>query len=140
MAKIKKILINGMMLMVKKISLLGLSVLVLVSQSAFAADSQQWFPMATGQNVRMSAKGDSFRNINGSSSLLVQYEDTEHKTVEYYKVSVKNSDCDNGYGKLNYFDLDGKFITKVDYVSSGRSVGAEVGDFICGVRKGLSQK
>lgn len=97
MAKIKKILISGMMLMVKKISLLGLSVLLLVSQSAFAADSQQWFPMATGQDVRMSAKGGSFRNIDGSSSLLVQYEDTEHKTVEYYKVSVKNSDCDNGW-------------------------------------------
>ena len=49
-------------------------------------------------------------------------------------MSIKNKDCDNGYGKLSYFDLDGRLAFKADYVSQGSSVAATIGDVLCAVK------
>lgn len=139
MDRIKKTLINGMMSMVKKISLLGLSVLLL-SHTAVADDSNPWVGVASGKGVNSYVKKGTFHNSNGSSSILLQLEDTNDKSITYYQVSIKNKDCDNGYGKLSYFDLDGRLAFKADYVSQGSSVAATIGDVLCSVKNAIANE
>ncbi|MEF3484561.1 hypothetical protein V4S92_20765, partial [Citrobacter freundii] len=50
------------------------------------------------------------------------------------------ADCDSGYGEIKFFYMDGKLAFKGDYVADGNSVGAGIGDFMCGVRIGLSSQ
>lgn len=54
--------------------------------------------------------------------------------IQYYKVGIKNVDCDNGYGKLSFYHMDGRLDFQSDYIADGNSVGAGMGDFICAVR------
>ncbi|MEJ0764415.1 hypothetical protein WDU34_26540, partial [Klebsiella pneumoniae] len=133
MAKIKKILISGMGLMVKKITLLGLSALF-VSHVAFAGNSSNWISVASNDTTEYSAKKGTFRNINGESSILMMFNNKSDNRIQYYKVGIKNVDCDNGYGKLSFYHMDGRLDFQSDYIADGNSVGAGMGDFICAVR------
>ena len=133
MAKIKKILISGMGLMVKKITLLGLSALF-VSLFAFSDNSSNCISVASNDTTEYSAKKGTFKNIKGESSILMMFDNKSDKTIKYYKVSIKNADCDNGFGKLSFFGMDGRLDFQGDYVADGNSVGAGMGDFICAVR------
>ena len=118
--------------MVKKITLLGLSVLF-ATQVAFAETSSNWIEVTTNKDGAFLVKKGTFRNVKGDSSALFMYEKTDKK-VEYYKISMKNTDCDNGYGEIKFFYMDGSLAFKGDYVADGTSVGAGLGDFLCGVR------
>ncbi len=121
------------MLMFNKISLVGLSILF-VAHAAFADNSNPWVGVASGKGVNFYFKKGTFHNSNSSSSILLQQEDTNNESITYYRVLIKNSDCDNGYGKLSYFDLDGRLEFKADYVSRGSSVAAAIGDVLCAVK------
>ena len=107
--------------MAKKIALLGFSALF-VASVAFAETTSNWVEVTTADDGIFSAKKGTFRN----------------KKVEYYKVSIKDADCDSGYGEIRFFYMDGKLAFKGDYVADGNSVGAGIGDFMCGVRIGLN--
>ena len=120
-------------LMVKKITLLGLSALF-VSHVAFADNSSNWISVASNDTTEYSAKKGTFKNIKGESSILMMFDNKSDKTIKYYKVSIKNADCDNGFGKLSFFVMDGRLDFQGDYVADGNSVGAGMGDFICAVR------
>ena len=65
---------------------------------------------------------------------------SKDKKVEYYKASIKDSDCDNGYGEVKFFNMDGRFAFNGDYVAEGNSVGAGIGDFMCAVRAASNSK
>ncbi|WLP20211.1 hypothetical protein Q8726_17535, partial [Raoultella ornithinolytica] len=93
--------------MVKKISWLGLSVLLL-SQVAIAENSSNWISVASNDTTEYSAKKGTFKNIKGESSILMMFDNKSDKTIKYYKVSIKNADCDNGFGKLSFFGMDGR--------------------------------
>ncbi|EPQ5212928.1 hypothetical protein [Klebsiella aerogenes] len=118
--------------MFKKITLLGFSAL-LVANIAFAESTGSWIQVTNAEDGTFSIKKGSFRNAKGESSALFMYQ-SKDKKVEYYKVSIKDADCDNGYGEMKFFNMDGRFAFKGDYVADGNSVGAGLGDFICGVR------
>ena len=122
-----------MAFMVKKISWLGLSVLLL-SQVAIAENSSNWISVASNDTTEYSAKKGTFKNIKGESSILMMFDNKSDKTIKYSKVSIINADCDNGFGKLSFFGMDGRLDFQGDYVADGNSVGAGMGDFICGVR------
>ncbi|WP_270455380.1 hypothetical protein [Klebsiella quasipneumoniae] len=119
--------------MVKKISLLGVCVL-LVSRVVLAENTSNWIPVASDDTTNYSAKKGTYRNVKGESSLLMMFESRTEKKVTYYKVSIKNADCDNGYGNMFFYTMDGKLAFQGDYVADGNSVGAGMGDFICAVR------
>lgn len=119
--------------MVKKISLLAVSIL-LVSHVAFAENTSNWVSVASDGTTNYSAKKGTYKNNKGESSLLMMFESRTDKKVTYYKVSIKNSDCDNGYGNLHFFNMSGGLAFQGDYVADGNSVGAGIGDFICAVR------
>lgn len=118
--------------MVKKITLLGLSALF-ATQAALAENSGNWIEVTTNNDGVFLVKKGTFRDVKGDSSALFMYEKT-NKKVEYYKISMKNADCDNGYGEVKFFYMDGSLAFKGDYVADGTSIGAGLGDFICGVR------
>lgn len=122
-----------MISMVNKITLLGLSSLF-ATHIAFADNSSHWVSVASTDTTEYSAKKGTFKNIKGESSLLMMFDDKSDKTIKYYKVSIRNADCDNGFGKLSFFGMDGRLDFQGDYVADGNSVGAGMGDFICGVR------
>ncbi|MFU0866438.1 hypothetical protein [Kluyvera ascorbata] len=118
--------------MAKKIALLGLSAL-LVASVAFAETSNSWVEVTNTDAGIFSIKKGSFRNAKGESTALFMFQ-TKDKKVEYYRGSIKDADCDNGYGEMKFFNMDGRFAFKGDYVADGNSVGAGIGDFMCGVR------
>ncbi|HBZ8819662.1 TPA: hypothetical protein MNF94_004368 [Citrobacter freundii] len=122
--------------MAKKTALLGLFALF-VSSVAFAETTSNWVEVTTADDGIFSAKKGTFRSVKGDSSALFMYQ-TKNKKVEYYKVSIKDADCDSGYGEVRFFYMDGKLAFKGDYVADGNSVGAGIGDFMCGVRIGLN--
>lgn len=122
--------------MAKKIALLGFSALF-VASAAFAETTSNWVEVTTADDGIFSAKKGTFRSVKGDSSALFMYQ-TKNKKVEYYKVSIKDADCDSGYGEIRFFYMDGKLAFKGDYVADGNSVGAGIGDFMCGVRIGLN--
>ncbi|MCS6057028.1 hypothetical protein LNO36_17705 [Klebsiella variicola subsp. variicola] len=117
--------------MVKKITLLGLSALF-VSHVSFADNSSNWISVASNDTTEYSAKKGTFKNIKGESSILMMFDNKSDKKIQYYKVGIKNADCDNGYGKLSFYRMDGRLDFQSDYVADGNSVGAGMGDFICG--------
>lgn len=118
--------------MAKKTASLGFSALFFVSV-AFADTSSNWIDVATTDEGVFSAKKGTFRNVKGDSSALFMLQ-TKNKKVQYYKISIKDADCDSGYGELKFFSMDGRLAFKGDYVAEGNSVGAGIGDFLCGVR------
>ncbi|WNN72860.1 hypothetical protein RIN60_05785 [Kluyvera cryocrescens] len=124
--------------MAKKIALLGLSA-CFVASVAFAETSSSWIEVTNTDAGSFSVKKGSFRNAKGESSALFMFL-TKDKKVEYYKGSIKDADCDNGYGEVKFFNMDGRFAFKGDYVADGNSVGAGIGDFMCGVRIAANAK
>lgn len=124
--------------MAKRIALLGISALF-VASVAFAETASNWIEVTTADDGIFSAKRGTFRNVKGESSALFMYQ-TKNKKVEYYKVSIKDADCDSGYGELKFFYMDGRLAFKGDYVAEGNSVGAGVGDFMCGVRNAVNSQ
>lgn len=116
----------------KKTALMGFSALF-VASVAFADNTSSWIDVATTDDGVFSAKRGTFRSVKGESSALFMLQTKDNK-VEYYKVSIKDADCDSGYGELKFFSMDGTFVFKGDYVAEGNSVGAGIGDFMCGVR------
>ncbi|MGU9866987.1 hypothetical protein [Kluyvera ascorbata] len=118
--------------MAKKIALLGLTALF-VTTVAFAETTSSWIEVTNTDAGSFSIKKGTFRNSKGESSALFMYQ-SKDKKVEYYKASINDADCDNGYGEVKFFNMDGKFAFKGDYVADGNSVGAGIGDFMCGVR------
>lgn len=133
MAKVGKILISGMGLVVKRITLLGLSVLF-ASYAAFADNSNNWISIAPSDTTEYSAKKGTFKDAKGESSTLMMFDNRGGKAVKYYKVSIKNTDCDNGFGKLSFSGMNGKLDFQGDYVADGDSVDVGTGDFTCAVR------
>lgn len=117
--------------MAKKIALLGFSAL-LVANVAFAESTGSWVEVTNTDNGSFSIKKGTFRNAKGESSALFMYQ-SKDKKVEYYKASIKDADCDNGYGEVKFFNMDGRFAFNGDYVAEGNSVGAGIGDFMCAV-------
>ena len=124
--------------MAKKIALLGFSAL-LVANVAFAESTGSWVEVTNTDNGSFSIKKGTFRNAKGESSALFMYE-SKDKKVEYYKASIKDADCDNGYGEVKFFNMDGRFAFNGDYVAEGNSVGAGIGDFMCAVRAASNSK
>ncbi|HBL6925853.1 TPA: hypothetical protein LSH87_003763 [Citrobacter koseri] len=124
--------------MAKKTALLGLSALF-VASAAFAETTSNWVEVTTADDGIFSAKKGTFRSVNGDSSALFMYQ-TKNKKVEYYKVSIKDTDCDSGYGEVKFFRMDGKLSFKGDYVAEGSSVGAGIGDFMCAVRSAANSQ
>ncbi|WP_410743377.1 hypothetical protein [Citrobacter portucalensis] len=122
--------------MAKKTALLGIFALF-VASVAFAETTSNWIEVTTTDDGIFSAKKGTFRSVKGDSTALFMYQ-TKNKKVEYYKVSIKDADCDSGYGEVRFFYMDGKLAFKGDYVADGNSVGAGIGDFMCGVRIGLN--
>lgn len=118
--------------MAKKIALLGFFTLI-VANAALAETTSSWIEITSTDDGRFSIKKGTFINANGESSALFMYQ-TKDKKVEYYKASIKDVDCDSGYGEMRFFNMDGRFAFKGDYVADGTSVGAGLGDFMCGVR------
>lgn len=118
--------------MAKKIALLGFSAF-LFANVAFAESTGSWIEVTNTDDGSFSIKKGTFRNAKGESSALFMYQ-SKDKKVEYYKASIKDADCDNGYGEMKFFYMDGRFAFKGDYVADGNSVGAGIGDFMCGVR------
>ena len=124
--------------MAKKIALLGFSAL-LVANVAFAESTGSWVEVTNTDNGSFSIKKGTFRNAKGESSALFMYQ-SKDKKVEYYKASIKDADCDNGYGEVKFFNMDGRFAFNGDYVAEGNSVGAGIGDFMCAVRAASNSK
>ncbi|ENL1650986.1 hypothetical protein [Raoultella ornithinolytica] len=118
--------------MYKKIALLG-SFALFTANFSFAEATSSWFKVTTGQSGIYSAKKGTFRYSKGESSVLFMYQTKDNK-VEYYKGSIKDTYCDNGYGEMKFFNMDGRFAFKADYVAEGTSVGSALGDFMCGLR------
>lgn len=124
--------------MAKKIALLGFSAF-LFANVAFAETSSNWVEVTSADAGVFSIKVGTFRNAKGESSALFMYQ-TKDKKVEYYKVTIKDIDCDNGYGEVKFFNMDGRFAFNGDYVAEGNSVGAGIGDFMCAVRAASNSK
>lgn len=118
--------------MAKKIALLGFFTLI-VANVAFAETTSSWIEIATTDAGSFSVKKGTFKNEKGESSALFMVQ-TKDKKVEYYKATIKDVDCDSGYGEMRFFNMDGSLSFKGDYVTDGTSVGAGLGDFMCGVR------
>ena len=119
--------------MVKKITLLSLSALF-ATQVAFAETSSNWIEVTTNKDGAFLVKKRHIQKCKKVIHLLCSCMKKQIKKVEYYKISMKNTDCDNGYGEIKFFYMDGSLAFKGDYVADGTSVGAGLGDFICGVR------
>ncbi|HEF0741511.1 TPA: hypothetical protein R9C50_001434 [Escherichia coli] len=118
--------------MARKMTLLVLSA-IFVTQVVYAESSDNWIEVTTNKDGAFLVKKGTFKNVKGDSSALFMYEKSDKK-VEYYKISMKNADCDNGFGEVKFFYMDGSLAFKGDYVADGNSVGAGLGDFLCGVR------
>lgn len=120
--------------MFNKFSILLLSTL-LFSQIVNAENTNNWLSVANDDTTYYLAKKGTFKITKDESSILMMFDNKSTKTIEYFKVSIKNADCDNGFGKLYFFGLDGVLAFKGDYVADGNSIGAGMGDFICGARQ-----
>ncbi|WP_393969278.1 hypothetical protein [Kluyvera intermedia] len=124
--------------MAKKLVLMGLSAFF-VANVAFAETSSNWVEVTNAEGGIFSIKKGTFRNAKNESSALFMYQ-TKDKKVEYYKAAIKDVDCDNGYGEVKFFNMDGRFAFNGDYVADGTSVGAGIGDFMCAVRIAFNSK
>ncbi|HCJ9623957.1 TPA: hypothetical protein NWA01_001371 [Escherichia coli] len=118
--------------MAKKIALLGFFTFI-VANVALAETTSSWIEVATTDTGTFSVKKGTFKNEKGESSALFMLQTKDNK-VEYYKATIKDVDCDSGYGEIRFFNMDGRLSFKGDYVADGNSVGAALGDFMCVVR------
>lgn len=107
---------------------------LLASQGAIAAGSSSWFEIAHSADYTSYGKKGSFHNAGGSSSILIQEVGEYDRRVSHYKASIKNKDCDNGYGVVSYHHLDGKLDFRSEYMADGNSMTDGLGDLICGFR------
>ena len=91
-----------------------------------------------GLHAEISAKKGSFIHANKASSLLVQQtttrKDNGESSVYFYKATVSDEACDNGYGSLVYYNLKGQKEFENDYIEGGNSVASGVGGVICGLK------
>ena len=113
---------------------------IFLSITASAEETKIWFPMTESTSTAYFSKAGTFRQSKGISSVLVQINDKVRNKTEFSKVTMTDADCDNGYGVVNFYTMQGKLDFQSDYVSQGESVGAGVGDFICLVRAGMLKK
>lgn len=127
--------------MAKKATYLFLSTIFLSFTTSAAADeSKVWYLMSESQVTAYFAKAGTFKLSNGMSSVLVQVNDKQRNKTEYSKVTIKDADCDNGYGVVSFYTMQGNLDFQSDYISEGESVGAGVGDFMCLIRKEMLKK
>ncbi|WPO96911.1 MULTISPECIES: hypothetical protein [Enterobacteriaceae] len=116
-----------------------ISVGFLLGINAFAStNDDQWmpFPSNTKNNEKASyfIKKGSYAHRDGKSSLLMQQIEVnaaKKKIVSYYKLEISDEVCDEGYGKIYGYFLDGKHAFDGDYVSGGQSGGSFLGELLC---------
>ncbi|WP_086873797.1 hypothetical protein [Kosakonia pseudosacchari] len=117
-----------------------LSVLTFFSINVVAEDTKVWYPITDSNSTAYFAKAGTFQRSKNTSSILVQITDKLNNKTSYAKVYMTDQDCDNGYGVISFYTLRGALDFNSDYVSQGQSVGAGIGDFICGVRNELRKQ
>lgn len=91
-----------------------------------------------------SAKKGSFKHVKQESSMLMQEakedKSTKKNKITYTKVVISDEACDNGYGKTQFFSLDGKLLYTSDFIEGGESAGSNLGEYLCIVRKELAKQ
>ncbi|WP_313667185.1 hypothetical protein [Atlantibacter sp.] len=131
-----------------KVMLMGIGLVLAGGAIAEDGSDSLWLAMArTEDNLTTnvySAKKGTFKHAKRESSLLMQDAEenkvTKKSIVAYNKVVISDEACDNGYGKTKFFSLDGKFLYDTDYIEGGRSVGSNIGEFLCIIRAELTKQ
>lgn len=128
--------------MVKVAALLGL---VLAGNAlAVEVDPKAWIQLASTQsNIEKNdfyGKVGTFEHTKNFTTGVIQQITTDKVSgdvrVKYYKATIDDAACAQGFGKLNYYDLGGKFLFNADFIKDGGSIGASIGDIICQVGAG----
>lgn len=125
----------------KKIAMLLMCGLV-VGTAAAEENNSSWVRIAStdvdGLHAVVSAKKGSFRHDKKTSSMLVQQiatrKDNAESSVQFYKVTISDEACDNGYGSISYFNLKGQKEFDGDYIHEGENVASEVGAILCALK------
>ncbi|MCJ8406847.1 hypothetical protein [Escherichia coli] len=99
--------------MAKKIALLGFFTFI-VANVALAETTSSWIEVATTDTGTFSVKKGTFKNEKGESSALFMLQTKDNK-VEYYKATIKDVDCDSGYGEMRFFNMDGALLNKSNF-------------------------
>lgn len=115
-------------------------VCLLAATAANAVDSDAWLEITHSDSHTYYMRVGTFRNAGGSSSILIEDISKPGDRVWHNRVSVKNKDCDNGYGTATYFYLDGKVEFRKEFVVDGRSMVDVTGGLVCRLRALVSKK
>lgn len=129
--------------MIKVAALLGL--IVAGNALAVEVDPKVWVSMASSENniekYDFYGKKGSFSHVKKVTSGVIQQvkidKVSNDASVVYYKATIDDTACAQGYGKLNYYDLGNNFLFNADFIKDGDSVGASIGDIMCQVGEGL---
>lgn len=112
--------------------------LIFFSIGANASEKKDdWIEVAnSGKNTWLAKKrtgsiGNLDDKKDSSYSYVVQKIDKKNEAIEYFKAVVELNSCKKGYGNVYYNSLEGKFLSKGQFVRPGTTVNDALGEMAC---------